>query len=107
MSSLTNNTVSYVALPHLATPASGAVSFRESPERESRDEHCNQHQESNQHTNNGEKRIVEEEDASFQSVYDPYRLLEWDGGLCIIDHQHISITGNNLLPHCGHTQWEQ
>ncbi len=45
----------------------GLVSFREAPEHESCDEQCNQHQESNQHTKS-EERIVEEEDAVFQSV---------------------------------------
>src|SRR5258708_39583699 len=69
----------------------GLVSFCESPERESCDEYCNQHQESNQHTNNGEKCIVEEECSGFQSVYDPCWSIEWDGSLRIIDHQHIAI----------------
>src|SRR5260370_25891638 len=68
----------------------GLVSFREAPERESCDEYCNQHQESNQHTKS-EERIVEEEHPGFQSVYDPCRLIEWDGDLRVIDHQHIAI----------------
>src|SRR5216683_1438658 len=68
----------------------GLVSFRESPEHESCDEHCNQHQESNQHTKS-EERIVEEEDLVFQSFYDPYWLIEWDGSLGIVDNQHIAI----------------
>ncbi len=72
-------------------PNHGSVSFCESPERESCDEDCNQHQGSNQHTNNGEKRIVEKEDSGFQPIYDPYRWIEWDGGLRLIDHQHIAI----------------
>src|SRR5258708_36170732 len=72
-------------------PLRGSVPFRESPEYESCDEHGNQHQEGNQRTNNAEKRIVDEEDAVFQSVYDPRRWSERDGSLRIIDHQHIAI----------------
>ncbi len=65
--------------------------MRESQEHESCAEHCNQHQESNQRPKNCEERIVEEKDAVFQSIYDPRRLIEWDGSLRIIDHQHITI----------------
>src|SRR5258708_32357890 len=72
-------------------PLQGPVPFRESPEHESCDEHGNQHQEGNQRTNKGEKRIVDEEDAVFQSVYDPRRWSERDGSLRIVDHQHIAI----------------
>src|SRR6266700_3752791 len=54
----------------------GPVFFRESPERESCAKHCNQYQESNQRTNNCEKRIVEEEYSGFQFVYDPCWLVE-------------------------------
>src|SRR6266478_74971 len=69
----------------------GLVSFREAPEREACDEYFNQDQESNQHPKSGEEGIVEEKDAGFQSVYDPCRLIEWDGDLRVIDHQHIAI----------------
>ena len=72
-------------------PNHSSVSFCESPERESCAEYGNQRQESNQHTNNGEKCIVEEEYGGFQSVYDPCWSIEWDGSLRIIDHQHIAI----------------
>src|SRR6266446_671241 len=70
----------------------GLVTFRESPEHEPCAEHCNQHQESNQHPNNGEEGIVEEKDLVFQSFYDPYWLIEWDGNLRIVNHQHITVT---------------
>ncbi len=72
-------------------PLQGPVPFRESPEHESCDEHCNQHQEGNQRTKKSEERIVDEEDAVFQSVYDPRRWIERDGSLRIVDHQHIAI----------------
>ena len=69
----------------------GLVSFRESPEHKPCAEHCNQHQESNQHTKS-EKRVVDEEHPGFQSVHDPCRLIEWDGSLGIVDNQHITVT---------------
>src|SRR5258708_26461274 len=72
-------------------PRQGPVPFRESPEHESCDEHGNERKESHQCTNNGEKRIVDEEDAVFQSVYDPRWWSERDGSLRIIDHQDSPI----------------
>ena len=72
-------------------PYHGPVSFHESPEHQSYAEHCSQHQESNQHAKDSEERIVEEKDSVFESLYSPCRLIEWDGGLGVIDHQHIAI----------------
>ena len=63
----------------------GPISFHESPEHQSYAEHCSQHQESNQHSNNSEERIVEEKDSVFESLYSPCRLIEWDGSLREID----------------------